>query len=130
MSRPCVIKIKKKNWVYIKRKQVCTESKQLSLEVKLTAKRDSYNHEYNILKENKELPTNNRLLSFRSIIKNNLIRIGGKLNKRHLSYKPKHQILLNNDHPLSRIVFYHQLERVRHAGCEQPSGESKKEAWM
>ena len=47
----------------------------------LTAQKDTYNRQYNILKESKELPSNNKLLSFRPIIKNNLIRIGGRLSK-------------------------------------------------
>ena len=61
-----IIKITK-NWIYIKRKQVCTESKQLSSEdlkatehlLILTAQKDTHSCEYNILKESKELPTNN-----------------------------------------------------------------------
>ena len=71
-----------------------------------------YSHEYNILKESKELPTNNKLLSFRPIIKDNLIRIGGRLSKSHLPYKSKHQILLNKV-PLSGIIFQHYHEKVR-----------------
>ena len=50
----------------------------------LKAQRDTYSHEYNSLKESKELPTNNSLLLFRSIIKSNLIRMGGRLSKSHL----------------------------------------------
>ena len=77
---------------------MCTESKQLSSEdlkaaehlLILTAQKDNYNHEYNILKEIKELPTNNSLLSFRPLIKNSLIRILGRLRKSHLPYVSKH----------------------------------------
>ena len=94
-----------KNWVYIKRKQVCKECIQLSSDdlkageylLTLTAQEDTYICEYNILKESKELPTNNSLLLFRPIIKNDLIRIGGRLSKSHLPYDSKHQILLNKD---------------------------------
>ena len=85
-----VIKIIKK-CAYIKRKQVCTESKQLSSDdlkaaehlLILTAQKDAYSREYNILIESKQLPTNNNLLSFRPIIKNSLIRMGGRLSKSH-----------------------------------------------
>ena len=42
-----------------------------------------------------------------------------RLSKSHLPYESKHQILLNKDHPLSRIIFYHYLENVHHARCEQ-----------
>ena len=107
-----VIKIVK-NLVYTKRKQVFTESKQLSSEdlkaaehiLTLTAQKDMYSSEYDNLKERDELPTNNNLLSLRSVIKNNLIRIGGRLSKSHLFHESKHRIFLNKDHPLSRILF-------------------------
>ena len=87
---------------------MCAESKQLSSEdlktaehlLILTAQKDTYSHEYTILKESKKLPTNNKLLSFRPIIKDNSIRIGGRLSKSHLPYEPKHQILLNKGRPL------------------------------
>ena len=66
---------------------MCAESKQLSSEdlkaaehlLILTAQKDTYSREYNVLKESKELPTNNNLLSFRTIIKNNLRRIAPNL---------------------------------------------------
>ena len=132
-----VIKIVK-NWIYIKRKQVCTESKQLSPEdlkaaehlLILTAQKDTYSREYNILKESKELPTNNGLLSFRPIVKNNLIKIGGRLSKSHLPYKSKHQVPLNKDHSLSRILFQHYHEKVHHAGREQTLAKSREKFWI
>ena len=127
-----------KNWVYIKRKQPCTESKQLLSEdlkaaehlLILTAQKDTYSREYNILKESKELPTNNGLLSFRHIVKNNLIKIGGRFSKSHLSYESKHQVLLNKDHPLSRILFQHYHEKVHHADREQTLAESREKFWI
>ena len=117
---------------------MCAESKQLSSEdlkaaehlLILTAQKDTYSHEYNILKESKELPTNNKLLSFRPIIKDNLIRIGGRLSKSHLPYESKQQILLNKDHPLSRILFQYYHEKVRHAGREQTLAESREKVWI
>ena len=126
------------NWVYIKRKQVCTESKQLSSEdlkaaehlLILTAQKDTYSREYNILKESKVLPTNNGLLSFRLIIKNNLIKTGGRLSKSHLPYELKHQVLLNKDHPLSRILFQHYHEKVHRAGREQTLAEGREKFWI
>ena len=96
----------------------------------LTAQKDMYNRQYNILKESKELPTNNKLLSFRPIIKNNLIRIGGRLSKSHLTYESKHQILLNNDHPLTRILFQCYHEKVHHVGPEQTLAETREKVWI
>ena len=117
---------------------MCAESKQLSLEdlkaaehlLILTAQKDTYSHEYNILRESKELPTNNKLLSFRPIIKDYLISIGGRLSKSHLPYESKHQILLNKDHPLSRILFQYYYEKVHHAGREQTLAESREKVWI
>ena len=106
---------------------MCTESKQLLPEdlkaaehlLILTEQKDTYSRKYKVLKESKELTTNESLLSFKPMIKNNLIRIGGRLSKGHLPYESKHQILLNKDHPLSRIIFNHYHEKVHHAGREQ-----------
>ena len=117
---------------------MCAESKQLSSEdlktaehlLILTAQKDTYNHDYSILQESKELPTNNKLLLFRPIIKDNLIRIGGRLSKSHLPYETKHQILLNKDRPLSRILFQYYHEKVHHAGCEQTLAESREKVWI
>ena len=107
---------------------MCAESKLLSLEdlkAALTAQKDTCSREYNILKESKVLPTNTNLLSFRPIIKNNLIRIGGRLSKNHLPYNSKHQILLSKDYLLSRNLFQHYHEKVQHAGREQTLTESR-----
>ena len=87
----------------------------------------TYSCEYNILKER---TTINNLLSFRPIIKNNLIRIGGRLSKSHVPYKSKHQILLNKDHPLSRISFQHYHKKVHHEGREQNLTESREKVWI
>ena len=85
----------------------------------LTAQKDTYRREYNFVKESKELPTNNNLLSFRRIIKNSLIRIGGRLSKSYLPYESNHQILLNKDHPLCKILFQHYHQKGHHSGREQ-----------
>ena len=106
---------------------MCTESKQLLPEdLKaaehlpiLTEQKDTYSRKYKVLKESKELTTSESLSSFKLMITNNLIRIGGRLSKDHLPYESKHQILLNKDHPLSRIIFNHYHEKVHHAGREQ-----------
>ena len=114
------------------------ESKQLTPEdlkaakhlLILTTQKDTYSCEYDILKESKELPTNNKLLSFRPILKNNLIRIRGRLSKSHLPYESKHQILLNKDHQLSRILFQYYHEKVHHAGREKTLAESREKVWI
>ena len=90
----------------------------------------TYSREYNILKESEELPTSNSSLSFRPIIKNNLIRIGERLSKSHLPYESKHQILLNKNHPLSRIMFQHYHEKIHHSGQKQTLAESREKVWI
>ena len=117
---------------------MCTESTQLSSEglkaaehlLILITQKDTYSRKYNILKESKELATNNSLLLFRPIIKNNLRKIGGRLSKSHLPYESKHQVLLNKDHPLSRILFQHYHEKVHHAGHEETLAESREKFWI
>ena len=89
-----------------------------------------YSPKHNILKKSKELPTNNNLLSFRHIIKNNLIRIGGRLSKSHLPYESKQQIFSNKDHQLARILFQHYHKKVYRAGCEQTLAESMEKFWI
>ena len=79
----------------------------------------------NILKKSQELPTNNNLLLFRTIIKSISIKTGGILRISHLSYELKRQVLLNKDHPLSRILFQHYHGKVHHAGREQTLAESR-----
>ena len=55
-----------------------------------------------------------------------MIRIGGGgLSKSHLPYESKHQIILNKDHPLSRIIFHHYHEKVHPAAREQTLAESR-----
>ena len=89
-----------------------------------------YSPKHNIFKKSKELPTNNNLLSFRHIIKNNLIRIGGRLSKSHLPYESKQQIFSNKDHQLARILFQHYHKKVYCAGCEQTLAESMEKFWI
>ena len=76
-------------------------------------------------KEKPRTTKNNSLFLFRTTIKSISIKIGGILTISHLSYELKHQVLLNKDHPLSRILFQHYHGKVHHAGCEQTLAESR-----
>lgn len=132
-----VIKIVK-NWVHIKRKDNYTETKQLSPEdiiaaenlIVYTAQNETYKTEIDILKANKELPKNNSIISFRPIIQNNLLKVGGRLRKSTIPFEAKHQLLLHKDHPLSRLLFHHYHEKVCHSGREQTLAETREKFWI
>ncbi|XP_028042548.1 uncharacterized protein LOC114252241 [Bombyx mandarina] len=81
------------------------------------AQKQSFTAEYNSLRTNKILNPKSKILPLSPLIdKNNLIRVGGRINASNYSYDKKHPILLDSSHHLTRLIFEHEHIRNMHAG--------------
>lgn len=79
---------------------------------------ESFENEYNLIQNNKELKTKNLLLKLHLFTdKNKILRVGGRLsNSRDFSFNKKHPILISCKHWFSVLLFRHEHKQLRHAG--------------
>lgn len=78
---------------------------------------DLFSEEYNILRENKELPIKTRILNLNPFMSNeNVIRVGGRLSNSNYDYDTKHPILLHASHHVSKLLLIHYHRIFLHSG--------------
>ncbi|XP_053968620.1 uncharacterized protein LOC128870048 [Anastrepha ludens] len=86
--------------------------------------------EYKILKENKQLPSCNHLLSLNPFIDDfGSLRVGGRLYNSNLEFEAKHPLLLPKQHPVTSalIKFYHR--KLLHAGPQSLLASIRQQFW-
>ncbi|XP_053964234.1 uncharacterized protein LOC128867164 [Anastrepha ludens] len=86
--------------------------------------------EYKILKENKQLPSCNHLLSLNPFIDDfGSLRVGGRLYNSNLEFEAKHPRLLPKQHPVTSalIEFYHR--KLLHAGPQSLLASIRQQFW-
>ena len=80
---------------------------------------EAFSNEFETLEKNKCVDRHSKLLSFTPYLdKNNLIRVGGRLDLAKLPYEVRHPIILPQKHRLTELIVdcYHRLEN--HGGVE------------
>nr|XP_053607443.1 uncharacterized protein LOC128673547 [Plodia interpunctella]XP_053607444.1 uncharacterized protein LOC128673547 [Plodia interpunctella] len=91
---------------------------------------EMFPEEYKILKNNGKLPSKNRLLSLTPFIhSDNLIRVGGRLDKSPYSYDQKHPILVCCKHYLTKLIFRRQHLKLLHAGPQLLLSDIRQSYW-
>jgi transposase InsO family protein len=63
-------------------------------------------------------------------IKNDVIRVGGRLEHSNLSYDAKHQILLPRDSPFTRLLLQDIHKRIGHLGKNSMLAELRQRFWI
>lgn len=96
----------------------------------MIAQRESFGVEYDLLIKGKPLSTKSKILSLSPFMdKENLIRVGGRLNESQYAYEKKHPILLHSSHRLTRLLFEREHVRCLHAGPQLLLATIRETVW-
>lgn len=83
----------------------------------LISQRYSFPVEYELLKEGKVLKNKSKILPLSPFMdKNNLIRVGGRIDASTYAYEKRHPILLHATHRLTKLYFEREHINGLHAG--------------
>ncbi|KAK3731847.1 hypothetical protein QZH41_020215 [Actinostola sp. cb2023] len=63
-------------------------------------------------------------------IKEEIIRVGGRLKRSQMTYDQTHPILLPAKHHISYLIMKETHNKVAHAGCERTLSESRRQYWI
>ena len=81
------------------------------------AQETTFQREIQTLKDGKKLSPRSRILSFHPFVdKNNLLRVGGRLQRAKISFSECHPVLLPGNHRVMRLLITAEHIRLLHAG--------------
>lgn len=90
---------------------------------------ESYPTEYQLLKNNKQLPKSSNLLSLNPFIDESLIKVGGRLSLSHFDHNKKHPIILPHNHQLTLLIMQNEHVRLLHAGPQLLLSSIRERFW-
>lgn len=93
------------------------------------AQRESFPCEISLLKNNKVLPNNSVLLSLKPFIKDNLLRVGGRISLSSYHYNKKHPVILHAGHTLTKLIMTNEHIRLFHAGPQLLLAAVRERIW-
>jgi len=133
------IKLVVRRWLNVKRKvfpqiqrKVTSEIFNASVTVVLKLiQMESFSNELSILLCNSSLKSNNKMLPLNPIINNDLIKVGGRLNRsRDLPESSKHQIILPTYHYVTQLIIKYIHESNHHCGRDQTLSFVRLNYWI
>ena len=92
---------------------------------------EAFSNEFESLEKNKCVDRHSKLLSFTPYSdKNNVIRVGGRLDRAKLPYEVRHPIILPQKHRLTELIVdcYHRLEN--HGGVDHVLAAIRNKFWI
>lgn len=106
----------------------------LKIETLLTqkAQAESFPEELQALQRGRNVPQSSRLLALSPELDpaSKLIRVGGRLRQAELEPDVLHPIILDGDHPFSRLLIKSYDERLLHPGTKRVHGEMRRKYWL
>ncbi|XP_052738126.1 uncharacterized protein LOC128198186 [Bicyclus anynana] len=94
------------------------------------AQREMFLEEYNLLKNNKQLPKRSKLNSLSPFLdSDDLIRVGGRLRNSYYSYDVKHPIVLCAKHHITKTLFLLHHKVLMHAGPQLLLSNIRQNYW-
>ncbi|XP_056648734.1 uncharacterized protein LOC130453149 [Diorhabda sublineata] len=82
------------------------------------------------LKSGKQISRKSKLLPLSPFLDSeNILRVGGRLNKSDLFYNQRHQIILPCKDYFTELIFNHEHKRLFHAGTQTVLATSRNEFW-
>ena len=84
----------------------------------MVAQKEGLPNEYGALKNGQPISRSSRLLPFRPIFDKNhsLIRVRGRLSNSSLSHAQQHPVILDGNHPITKLIIVSEHLRLMHAG--------------
>ena len=96
-------------------------------EIYREAQLESFATEFDNLVTNQPITNKSKILSLTPILSENLIRVGGRVQKSDIPYYRKHQIILCKSHPLSKLII---LDTNFHTGRDQTLAILREKVWI
>ena len=97
----------------------------------LRSQQEAFPEELAALSRGKPLPTASSLVELTPAIdRDGLIRVGGRLEKSHLSSPSKHPVILPRNHDVTRLIVISEHRRAFHAGTEHTLNELRQIYWI
>ena len=84
----------------------------------MIAQREGLSNEYGALKNGQPISRSSKLLPFHPIFDKNhsLIRVGGRLSNSSLSHAQQHPVILDGNHPITKLIILSEYLHLMHAG--------------
>ncbi|GFT51373.1 integrase catalytic domain-containing protein [Nephila pilipes] len=96
----------------------------------LNVQQQCFHVEMEALKNNRPLPTPSKIARFNSFLKNNQIRLGGRLQFAPLSTDVRHPLLLEGNHPFVLLLIKNTHDRLHHLGTRIVLSELRSDFWI
>ena len=82
------------------------------------SQQDCFGTEMDVLKRDRALSSDSKLLTLRPFIDSNgIIRVGGRQQNASLKYSAMHPIILQGKHPVTKLLVRNEHKRLLHAGA-------------
>ncbi|XP_048477571.1 uncharacterized protein LOC125488609 [Plutella xylostella] len=105
------------------------EMRHALLELIRFAQTESFQMEYKLLKNSKQLPQTSNILCLKPFMENGIIRVGGRLEQSSYNYDKKHPILLHHSHTLTILIMRGEHIRLMHAGPQLLLSSVRERYW-
>ncbi|GFS96917.1 amine oxidase [Nephila pilipes] len=96
----------------------------------LNVQQQCFHVEMEALKNNCPLPTTSKIARFNPFLKNNQIRLGGRLQFAPLSTDVRHPLLLEGNHPFVLLLIKSTRVRLHHLGTRIVLSELRSDFWI
>ncbi|XP_055645196.1 uncharacterized protein LOC129781554 [Toxorhynchites rutilus septentrionalis] len=94
------------------------------------SQQESFHREYLNLAKNKQVEHSSRIRSLYPLLQDDIIRVGGRLRHASVSEDRKHPIILNNHHPLSKLILDYYHIKLYHAGQQMLIASVRERFWI
>ena len=96
-----------------------------------TAKVKSFPQEIATLKRNQQVSPTSRLASLSPFLDGDeIVRVGGRIERADIPFSSRHPIVLSPDNELSRLIVMDCHEKLRHEGVQHVRNELRRQYWI
>nr|XP_039272687.1 uncharacterized protein LOC120346953 [Styela clava] len=89
-----------------------------------------YSKEINVLAKGEQLPKSSPLCKLQPIMKEGLLRVGGRIGASSLQYDAKHPIIIPNKSSIANLIIEHTHQVTGHSGREYVIAELHQKFWI
>ncbi|XP_055623566.1 uncharacterized protein LOC129766991 [Toxorhynchites rutilus septentrionalis] len=94
------------------------------------SQQESFHREYLNLAKNKQVEHSSRIRSLNPLLQDDIIRVGGRLRHASVPEDRKHPIILDNHHPLSKLILDYYHIKLYHAGQQMIIASVRERFWI
>ncbi|XP_077974481.1 uncharacterized protein LOC120338155 [Styela clava] len=107
-----------------------TELRNAELEIIKYEQSKYFCEEIRLLSNNQEIPKSSTLISLRPFLKNDILRVGGRIKDAPISYDAKHPIVIPKDSLIASLMVDYIHRTTGHNGREYVLAEIRQNYWI